>query len=281
MCKKILAMWALSLALICFGGLPARAAAGDVDAGFLNSQNGANATIRALAAQPDGKILIGGDFATVNEIGRGSIARLNADGTLDTGFMSGLAGANAPVRAIALQPDGKIVIVGNFTTVNGVARVRIARLNPDGSLDSYGNGQGGANGSVAAVAVQADGKIIVGGQFSTVNGFASGGLARLNTDGTFDEGFAGSTNNGVFAIALQADGKLIVGGQYTAVNGTTRNNIARLNTNGTLDTGFLNGQNGTDNPVVSLAVQTDGKIVIGGGFTTVNGAARRGPASPV
>ena len=92
MCKKMLAMWALSLVLICFGGLTAWAAPGDLDAGFLNGQAGANGPVAALAVQPDGKVIIGGNFTTFNDVGRNRIARLNADGTLDPAFLNGLAG---------------------------------------------------------------------------------------------------------------------------------------------------------------------------------------------
>ena len=85
--------------------------------------------------QSDGKIIIGGSFTSYDGIGRNSIARLNADGSLDIGFNPG-TGANNPVHSITLQPDGKIIIGGDFTNYNGTGRNRVARLNTDGSLDT-------------------------------------------------------------------------------------------------------------------------------------------------
>ncbi len=87
-----------------------------------------------MAVQADGKIVIGGGFISVNGAPRKYIARLNTDGSVDTGFNIG-RGANRPVTAVAVQTDGKIIIAGQFTIVNGVLRNRIARLNADGSVD--------------------------------------------------------------------------------------------------------------------------------------------------
>ena len=124
----------LGLALAMLAGLlvltpasPTRAdlTPGHLDTGFDASVGG---PVYAVAAQADGKVLIGGDFTTVNGTGRNRIARLNGDGTLDTGFDPG-AGANYWVSAVAIQADGKVLIGGGFDTVDGTARKRIARLN--------------------------------------------------------------------------------------------------------------------------------------------------------
>jgi uncharacterized delta-60 repeat protein len=250
---------------------------GSLDATF-DPGTGASSTVNVLAVQSDGKVVIGGFFTTVNGTARNQIARLNADGTLDTSFGNGLAGAGDTVQAVAVQSDGKIVIGGGFTTVNGVSRERIARLNADGTLDtSFGNGLAGAGSGVEAVAVQSDGKIVIGGWFTTVNGVSRNRIARLNADGTLDtsfgDGLAGA-NNTVYAVAVQSDGKIVIGGAFTTVDGTTRNRIARLNADGTLDTSFGNGLAGAGSGVEAVAVQSDGKIVIGGWFTTVNGVSR-------
>ena len=251
---------------------------GSLDTGFGNGLPGANNSVYSVGVQNDGKVLIGGWFSTVNNTTRWRIARLNGDGTLDTGFGNGLAGANNSVYSIGVQNDGKALIGGNFTNVNGTTRGRIARLNSDGSLDTgFGNGLSGASSYVSSVAAQSDGKVLIGGNFTNVNGTARGRIARLNSDGSLDTGFGNGlagANSNVLSVAVQSDGKVLIGGDFTTVNGTARGRIARLNADGTLDTGFGNGLAGADGSVSSVAVQSDGKVLVGGAFTNVNGVAR-------
>lgn len=267
--------------------------AGDLDLSFVPGVSRPG-EVYAIALQPDGKILLGGLFLGINDVARGGIARLNADGTLDTAFGNGLAGvsigstlagSNPPtVRAVAVQPDGKVIIGGNFGEVNGIARGSVARLNADGTLDTaFGNGLMVSSGGVGAVALQPDGKIIIGGGFFFINDVARGGIARLNADGTLDTAFGNGlvgvgTSLGTRAIALQPDGKVVIGGTFTNINGTPRGYIARLNADGTLDTAFGNGLAGANNTVTAAVLQPDGKVLIGGLFTSVNGTARNGIA---
>src|SRR6185369_14420460 len=118
---------------------------------------------------------------------RNHIARLNSDGTLDSSFLVPGSGVNGDVGSLALQADGKTVIGGVFTSVNGTTRNGIARLNSDGTLDtSFLAAGSGTNSSVLAIAVQSDGKIVIGGFFTSVNGTTRNGAARLNVDGTLD-----------------------------------------------------------------------------------------------
>ncbi len=254
------------------------AADGDVDTSFGNGLAGASNTVYAVAVQGDGKVLIGGFFTSVNGTTRGRIARLNSDGSVDTSFGNGLAGASSFVYAVAVQGDGKVLIGGQFTSVNGTTRGNIARLNSDGSLDtSFGNGLNGASSTVQAVAVQGDGKVLIGGSFTSVNGTTRGRIARLNSDGSLDTSFGNGLTGAsgtVQAVAVQGDGKVLIGGSFTSVNGTTRGNIARLNSDGSLDTSFGNGLTGTSSTVQAVAVQGDGKVLIGGQFSTVNGTTR-------
>ncbi len=251
---------------------------GSLDTGF-DPGAGASGTVRNIVAQPDGKVLIGGSFTQVDGIGRNRIARLNPDGSLEVGFDPG-AGANNIVYAVATQSDDKVLIGGTFTTVDGVGRNRMARLNTDGSLDaSFLNGLTGANDAVYVMAVQPDDKVLIGGDFTQVNGITRNGIARLNADGSLDSSFNPGTGVSggvarVSTIALQADGKVLIGGGFTTVNGVARGNIARLNSDGSLDTGFLNGLAGASITVSTLALQPDGKVLLGGGFVQVNGTAR-------
>src|SRR6185503_18710842 len=175
-----------------------------------------------LGVQPDGKIVIGGQFTAVNGTSRNYIARLNADGTLDNSFNSGSGPDNAIV-SLALQPDGKLLIGGFFSSVNGIPRNRIARLNTNGSLDtSFDAGSVAAGTSVRSIALQSDGKVLIGGEFAKA-------IARLNVDGSLDTSFNPGTgaNNQVRSIAVQSDGKVLIGGHFTFINGAARNYIAR------------------------------------------------------
>ena len=175
------------------------------------------------------------------------------------------------VGATAVQPDGKIILAGNFNSVLGVPRSNIARLNADGTLDTGFDPK--ANGPVNSVVVQADGKVLLGGAFTTLqpNGAAAASardrIARVNADGTLDTGFDPKANSGVQCVAVQADGKVLLGGAFTMLqpNGaaapTARQYIARVNSDGTLDTSFDPKANSF---VYSVAVQADGKMLLGG-----------------
>ncbi len=214
-----------------------------------------------IGLQPDGKVLFGGSFDSLNGIGVNRIARLNADGDLDLSFNADVEYDPLPlqglVRAIAVQPDGKVLIVGLFTTVNGVGRTNIARLNYDGSLDTSFDPGAASNGFVNCVALQPDGKVLISP------------LKRLNADGTLDATFKPELF-GVSSILVQPDAKIIIGGEL--VNGISQQNIARLNPDGSLDASF-NSRN-LDGPVETIAVQADGRLLIGGGFGSVDGFAR-------
>jgi uncharacterized delta-60 repeat protein len=254
---------------------------GSLDTGF--DPNAGN-SVNTIAVQADGKILLGGNFTSMNPNGQGStsrnrIARLNADGTVDTSFNPN---ANSNVNSIALQPDGKILIGGSFTSLNpngagSTTRNRIARLNADGTLDA--NFDPNASLTVNTIVMQPNGSIVVGGSFTTLqpNGAISpttrNRIARLNDDGTLDTNFDPNANLTVNSIAMQADNKIVVAGDFTALqpngalNSIVRNRVARLNTDGTIDTNFDSNAGSTVN---SIVLQTDGKILIGGLFTTFN-----------
>ncbi len=182
-------------------------------------------------------------------------------------------GANEPVFSLAVQVDGKILVGGYFTTLGGQSRNYIGRLNADGTLDpSFNPSAGGVvYPSVYSLALQADGKIVVGGVFTGLGGQSRNYIGRLNADGTLDTSFNPGASNYVSSLAVQADGRILVGGGFTTLGGQSRTNIGRLNADGTLDTVF---NPGADNSVLSLAVQADGKILAGGNFTTLGGQNR-------
>jgi uncharacterized delta-60 repeat protein len=210
-----------------------------------------------------------------------------AEGDLDTNFDSdgkvttAIGGSNHRVRSVAIQSDGKIVAAGNSR--NGNWDFALARYNTDGSLDtSFDSGGkvttdfGGGNDRAYSVAIQSDGKIVAAGYSSngSNNDFA---LARYNTDGTLDTNFDsggkvttdfGGGNDYAFSVAIQSDGKIVAAGRGS--NGGDDFALVRYNTDGTLDTNFDSGGKvttdfgGDDDQAYSVAIQSDGKIVVAG-----------------
>lgn len=283
---------------------------GTRDTGFEETAQ-ENTVVHAVAVQPDGKILVGGYFTAFKGANRNGIARLNANGSLDTSFNPGTGvGVSAWVNSIVVQSDGRVLIGGSSTSFDGTNRGGIARLNANGSLDNSFNPGTGTDGSVSSVALQPDGKVLIAGYFTAVNGTNRNGLARLNSNGSLDGGFNPATagwplalqpdgkvlvggytrlnadgsrdssfNAGpgpygvVRAIALQPDGKVLIGGDLTTIHGQSRKAIARLNADGGLDTSFHPGRD-LAVPVSSVVVQPDGKVLVGDVFTFINGTNR-------
>jgi uncharacterized delta-60 repeat protein len=229
----------------------------------------ANGIVRAIALQADGKILAGGDFNGANSIGgqtRNRIARLDATTGAADSFDPN---ADAVIRSIALQADGKILAGGSFASIGGQTRNRIARLDATTGLADAFNPD--ATGFINSIVVQADGKILLGGIFSNVGGQVRNGVARLDPVSGLADSFSPSADDVVNAIALQADGKILVGGFFNSVGGQSRSRIARLDP----VTGLADSFNpNANNPVNSIAVQPDGKILAGGIFNIIGGQAR-------
>ncbi len=250
--------------------------AGSLETDF-GSGVGPNAAVYAVVLQPDGKMMIGGDFTVVDRQVRNRIARLKADGTLDRAFEPEI-GADGAVRSLAVQGDGRIVLGGLFTSVDGRPLNALARLTPGAVLDSTFDPGAGADNTVYAIAetfVRGERKLVIGGAFNVVNGISRRSIARLNENGTVDPAFKpGSGANGlIYVVLVQRDGKLIIAGDFTMINGVNRNFVARLNEEGSLDATFDAGLS-ADGSVRAAALQADDKLVIGGLFTAVSGAPR-------
>lgn len=246
-------------------------ALGTYDSSF-NIGTGANGEIRAIAPHPDDKLVIGGSFTDFNGVSCGNLVRLDQNGGIDPSFNPG-TGADAPINEILVQWDGKILVAGEFTHINGTACNRIARLNQDGSLDTGFHSGTGADQVILSIFLHWGGQIMIGGDFQNYDGHAAGRIARLHPDGSLDGSFNSSANAMIYSVVVQEDGRIVLGGTFTAVNGTARNRLARVWSDGSLDIGFDPGT-GANDFVYRIVIQQDGRLVIGGAFTTYNGTSR-------
>jgi uncharacterized delta-60 repeat protein len=239
---------------------------------------GANILIRKSVELPNKDVIVVGEFTTFNTISKNRLVKLKANGDIDATFNVG-TGANKMISDVCVQSDGKIIIVGDFTSYNGVTIKGIARLNTDGSLDnSFKTNLGtGIDGTVYAAALQANGQIVVGGVFFSINGSGAQNLGRINADGTVDATFqcAPGAQGTVYDIEVLTDQTILIGGAFStyASNPGTQSKLAKLNSDGTLNTAFANNLgSGFNNDVYAIKIQSDGKILIGGSFTRFNNA---------
>jgi uncharacterized delta-60 repeat protein len=241
-------------------------------------------TVEAMALQPDGKILVQTYVSNYPGTDLNKIIRLNANGNQDISFNTGNGNDfNKGVYSIVVQPDGKILIGGGFTSFKGITQKYLVRLSPDGSKDtSFDTGTGfDFSNAVGDITLQADGKVLVNGVFSPSDGDYQSFLIRLNSDGSKDVSFNQGTGIdnvrtgygiGIRSVVLQNDGKILVGGEFDTYQGIAQNRLTRLNTDGSIDTSFDAGT-GFEAPVYSLALYPDGKINVGGVFSSYRGVS--------
>jgi len=266
----------------------------DIGSGFTIGLDGPNSSISSICIQPDNKILASGDFTYFNGKAQKSLIRLNSDGTKDLSFDVGAGvqykSPGSPPRFITLQPDGKILMGGGFISYDNNNQTNIEpqnsliRLNSNGTKDTtFDVGTGFYGGYFGCITVQTDGKILVGGSFTSYKGITVNGIIRLNSDGSIDPTFniGIGFNSYVSSIKLQIDGKVLVAGDFTTYDGLTQNRLVRLNTDGTKDTSFDVGIGFSTLVLYSLSTvtitpQPDGKIIIDGPFTTYNGVTENG-----
>jgi uncharacterized delta-60 repeat protein len=248
----------------------------DIGSGF-----GSSYGVFAITIQSDGKILVGGNFSTYKDSTQNSLIRLNSDGSKDTSFDIGSGfiyfGSSADINSISIQNDGKIIVGGSFTQFTGSSQNRLIRLNTDGSKDSTFNIGSGFDNYVTTIAIQSNGKILVGGGFTTFTGSTQNNLIRLNSNGSKDETFniGSGFDSEVNSVAVQSDGKILAGGYFTTFTGSTQNKLIRLNSDGSKDTSFNIGSGfngGIYNNTVKI--QSDEKILAGGTFTEYTGSSQ-------
>lgn len=214
-----------------------------------------------IALQPDGKIL----YTLYNSFdGLDQLLRLNADGTPDATF-TGPTGLL--ISTIRVQPDGKILI---GTDIPG-----IYRLDNLGNIDSGFDPGVGTDGSVADIAIQPNGDILISGFFTTVNGTSRNGIARLHPDGSLDASFNPGlgSDSYIYFMRLLSNGQIIISTGFTRYDIAPRANLAKINSDGSLDCSFDPGAS-ADGTINDLAIQADEKILLAGDFTTYDGGAR-------
>lgn len=245
-----------------------------------NPAGGPNWAVLAMAVRPDGRLLCGGPFTRFNGLDHAGLVQLNPDGSVDANFHPVRIAVGpdredgevyGSVLAIAEQSDGRILVGGEFPTVNGVCRPNLARFNADGTLDT--GFQPAVNGRILRMALQPDGKVLLGGCFTEIAGQWHPMVTRLNPDGSLDPSFAFSVSGFVqpTALVLQPDGKILFGYYNSSFVGT----CTRLNPDGTLDTGFRPPTLPTWSGPHALAVLPNSQILMGGDFMTVNSKPRR------
>ncbi|MBF9220399.1 T9SS type A sorting domain-containing protein [Hymenobacter ruricola] len=248
---------------------------GAADASF-NASGLAGSFPSRLLLQPDGKVLVGGSLLNNGTLVTPPVVRLLSDGSRDATFAPSGLGASRfqAFHNIALQADGKVLLAASYSpTATGSYNRTLLRLSSTGALDNTFTGAAfntpAFNTGLNALQVQPDGKILVGGQFSTYGGTARSNVARLNPDGTLDAGFVPPTTTGaVYSLLLQPNNRVLLGGSFSS--SSLPRNLARLLPTGAADASFA--ATAVPNGIVrTLLVQPDGKIVAGGGFTTIGG----------
>jgi len=199
-------------------------------------------------------------------------------GSIDTSFNIGTGFGGGFIESLALNSSGSIYAGGSFTTYSGSTQNRLIKLNSNGSQDTSFNIGTGFNNTVWTTVVDSNGKILVGGSFTTYSGSTQNYLVRLNTDGTKDTSFNMGTgfNDVVWAAAIDSNGKILVGGNFTTYSGSSQNYLIRLNSDGTKDTSFnigsgFTGYTSQRGLVDEIVVNSDGKILVGGNFLTYQG----------
>ncbi|MEQ1923407.1 MAG: hypothetical protein ABL952_12945 [Pyrinomonadaceae bacterium] len=249
--------------------------------GSLDNDFRGNVLTRALVftglLEPDGKILVGGTFHYLGSTARPQLGRLNVDGTVDATFVPGV-NFRSVVYSVIRQPDGKYLVGGYVDHLENPSPA-VWRLMPDGSLDtSFTSPILNSSSYVYSMALQPDGRIIIGGSFNTVNGVERRSLARLNQDGSLDsmtvpiQTFSG----GIDDIFIQPSGKIVIAGSFQGPSGSGIGGIARVNADGTLDPSFTANFGGFFSSVKSLSRIGD-DFYVGGSINFTGGGSKQPP----
>lgn len=277
---------------------------GTVDAAFSAALGvGINNFVRAIDVRPDGSLVIGGQFTQAGGATSNRIAVVSPAGVIDPVYSAttGL-GFDNTVNDVVANPDGSVIAAGYFSTFDSATAPRLARLTPDGELDTafeanLGSGFEGTisstpdvvDGVIRSVVVQDDGAIVVVGDFATVNGIPAPGIARLDANGVVDTAFATAIgagfSNRVNSVALLPDGDLAVAGQFVEFNGAQVGRIVVLDPDGLPDPEFgdrlgvgANSGIRVVYPEPAAPGSDAGRLLVGGTFTQFKGVQTFGIA---
>jgi uncharacterized delta-60 repeat protein len=250
---------------------------GSEDLSFIPG-SASSGNINSVEYLSNGQILVGGSFSSYNGFSQPRLVRLNSDGSSDLSFTPGVnSGSNLRVAAIMELNSGNIAIGGEFSFVNSFQLNNVAVINMNGEVVFFEPAIAGAG---LALAVQPDNKILVGGSFSHYYGQEAGNLVRLLPDGQIDTTFYAEVepyfNYPITDILVLDNGSILISGTFTSVNGiSSASKVARLFPDGTVDTSFISPNISANTRIESIDVQPDGKVLLAGNFTSVNGTSMK------
>lgn len=251
---------------------------------------GFNDIVYVLVRDTLGRLLLGGEFTQYQGTSAPKFARVDpSTGDLDSAFMANIGtGFNLTPRAIQVSSDGSILVGGGFTRYQfSNTRNRLIRFTNTGAEDTTfystltGTASSAANSgfdSDVKVIVEhsTDGGYLIGGSFRTLSGRSVNRIVKIGKSGNPNEGFLTNLGTGpdgdIRAIAEDGSGNILLGGDFTSFDGVSAPRLVRLSREGIVDTTFASKMaSGFDATVTSIAVQSDGKILVGGEFSTFQG----------
>lgn len=235
----------------------------------------ASSAVNAILPLPDGRTLVGRTSSNIfnGAAGTSSYFTLNlvlSNGRIDPAFNSQVYGS---IRTLTRLPNGKIIVTGDFTSIFGATRNRIARLNADLTLDTTFDAGSSANSSISAVQSDSLDRLYVGGSFTGFGGSTYNYLVRLKTSGAVDTSFTVTVNSTVSFLQPLPNGAILVGGFFNQVNGATPvKYLFRLKEAGTYDPTFTSA---AASPVAALATDASGRAYVGYDFSPTSASLVR------
>lgn len=246
--------------------------------GILDESFNPNASnvVFAVGHRTDGSVLVCGSFTSIGGGSQAWHAKISSEtGVLDASYSPNVRSVTAGTRAIAIDGSGRAYIGGRFADIDFIGGTNFARITTAGEYDATCpvNTSGGASDIVSAIGRQSNGNIIIGGYFSSINGVSRTNIGRVTNAGVLDS-FNPSSNNEIFVISVADDDSFYVGGRFTSIGGQTRTKLARFSADGSIDMSFNPVISGGTEEVFAIAVESSGRVWVGGNFTTVNGENR-------